>query len=78
MNNKHLLFIQKYKVEENKERILLLKLQKAYENGQILEEEMSDKIIFMLEKLYQKQIDILQNKYINYKKKITSIKKSKR
>lgn len=78
MNNKHLLFIQKYKVEENKERILLLKLQKAYENGQILEEEMSDKIIFLLEKLYQKQIDILQNKYINYKKKIISIKKSKR
>ena len=78
MNNKHILFVQKYKVEENKEKILLLKLQKAYENGQILEEEMSDKIIFMLEKLYQEQINILQNKYNNCKKKIISIRRGKR
>lgn len=78
MNNKHILFVQKYKVEENKEKILLLKLQKAYENGEILEEEMSDKIIFMLEKLYQEQINILQNKYNNCKKKIISIRRGKR
>ena len=77
MNNEHLLFIQKYEVKENKERILLLKLQKAYEKGQILEEEMSDKIIFKLEQLYQEQINNLRNNYTKYKKKILLMRTSK-
>lgn len=48
--------------EENKKRRELLELQQKYENGDIIEEELSEEQIKELEKLYDEQIQKLDEK----------------
>ncbi len=48
--------------KDNKKRRELLELQKKYENGEILEEDLSDEQKQELEKLYDEQIQQLEDK----------------
>lgn len=75
MNNTNRSFADGLKIKENKEEQELLELQKKFENGLITEEELTEEQINKLEQLYNEQIKKLNEKFLNYKNKIVSIKK---
>lgn len=62
-------------VEENNEEKELLKLQEEFEQGLVKEEDLSQEQVAKLEKLYNKQIEELNQSFLDYKNKIISIKK---
>ena len=68
-------FTSSIKIEENNEEKELLKLQEKFEQGIIQEEDLSHEQVDKLEQLYNKQIEELNEKFLDYKDKIISIKK---
>lgn len=68
-------FKQSIKVEEDKERLRLLKLQDDFSKGYILEEEISEEDVEKLHQLYDEQIEELNKSTENYKRKIMEIRK---
>lgn len=68
-------FTSSIKIEENNEEKELLKLQEKFEQGIIQEEDLSQEQVDKLEQLYNKQIEELNEKFLDYKDKIISIKK---
>ena len=60
-NDKDDNFIQNIQIKENKEELRLLQLKQQYENGEIDEEDISDKDIDKLCKLYKKETDELND-----------------
>ena len=68
-------FVKEIKVQQDNEKINLLKLQKDYEAGLIKEENMTDEQISKVEELYKEQITKLRNDYDGYKQKIINIRK---
>lgn len=75
MNIKNNDFSQSLRVEENLEEKELLKLQEKFENGLVTEEELTEEQVDKLEQLYNKQIEKLNQDFLNYKNKIVAIKK---
>ncbi len=67
-------FKQTIKIEEDKEKIRLLKLQEDFANGKILEEDINDEDTEKLFELYDEQIKKINNEIEIYKQKILSIK----
>ena len=53
-----------------KEETELLELQKKYEKGIILEEQLTEQEKENLEKLYEKQISLLEKRYLVYQEKL--------
>ena len=68
-------FASSLRIEENNEEKDLLKLQEKFEQGIIQEEDLSHEQVDKLEQLYNKQIEELNEKFLDYKDKIISIKK---
>ena len=68
-------FTSSIKIEENNEEKELLKLQEKFEQGIIQEEDLSQEQVDKLEQLYNKQIEELNEKFLDNKDKIISIKK---
>lgn len=68
-------FAEEIKVKEDTEKTSLLKMQKDYEDGKLLEENMSAEQVSKLEKLYTEQITKLRQDYTSYKQKIVSMRK---
>lgn len=68
-------FASPIRIEENNEEKELLQLQEKFEQGLIQEEDLSQEQVDKLEQLYNKQIEELNEKFLDYKDKIISIKK---
>ena len=66
-------FSQSLRVEENIEEKQLLKLQEKFESG-LVTEELTEEQVDMLEQLYNKQIEKLNQDFLNYKNKKVAIK----
>lgn len=68
-------FVEEIKVQQDNEKLNLLKLQRDYEAGLIKEEDMTDEQVSKVEELYKEQITKLRNDYDGYKQKIINIRK---
>ena len=67
-------FKQTIKIDEDKEKIRLLKLQEDFANGKILEEDINDEDTEKLFELYDEQIKKINNETEIYKQKTLAIK----
>lgn len=67
--------IEKIKVDINKEDIRIYKLQKLFKAGKITEDDLAEKDVNKLKKLYNNEILRLKKSIEEYKNKILNIKK---
>ena len=66
-------FFERIRVEQDNEKLNLLKLQRDYEENRISEKNMTEEQIEKLKQLYKEQIKDLKDKFKMYKKKANKL-----
>ena len=67
-------FLNSIRINQDSEKLILLKLQRDYEENKITEDDMTREQIRKLKELYNEQILKLQNDYKRYRKKALKLR----